>query len=664
MLGAILAFALAVRLMQAYEGLPYLHHFDEPQVASTALQIMRSGDLNPHFFNYGSLLIYMNLGVDVLHYYHLMGQPEENAGSLGALDDIRTEHDTGWHWTISHPSFYLWNRWLTALFGAGSVALVYFIGRAVGGGWAGLLAAAFLAGLPLHVEYSAYVTTDVPASFLSIATVLLSVRHLQEGRPGQLLAALACGGLAASTKYNAAVVLSVPLAAFLLSLLSRRAVPRPWLWAALPAVPAVAFLIGTPCALLDLRQFLIDVGTEVRHYGVLGHGTTTTTAPGWPHLAWQAGMISSTLGIPVTLLAVLGAVSMLARRAGWLVLLHPVLYALFMAGQRVKVERNLVVLYAFAAIAAGAGAMALVRVAAALALPHSKARRWVAVAVPILIAILVLIPGAQAASIAWRAFRVPEPRSQALLAAARLAAKAPPPARVGIAEEMRAHPLDLARIGASATVKPWLDLVCDPAPYSVILRPGRFTGFRGEAKPTADMLKEMAPAGFAAVESFGLGPLFLDLYSTMPLVELLVPSTESSTAGTWTCQERFASSDLKTSMKYAIDPNGTLQMTKGGWALTPPVRAGAGRYAFVLLASGQGAGGEPARLHLTVEDASAEKTLLLEQDRRDYVLGFEVAQETALSLRVAFVNDFWSPKNLQDRNAYLGRIVLLHRRSR
>ena len=36
-------------------GLPYLYHPDEPLGVSVAINMVKTGDLNPHFFGYGSL---------------------------------------------------------------------------------------------------------------------------------------------------------------------------------------------------------------------------------------------------------------------------------------------------------------------------------------------------------------------------------------------------------------------------------------------------------------------------------------------------------------------------------------------------------------------------------------------------------------------------------
>ena len=83
-------------------GLPYLHHWDEPPVVRTAIRIMQSGDWNPHYFHYPSLLIYLQIPFYILNYFRLMG-----SGQLSSLADIVTSVQTGWSWTITT---FWWNR--------------------------------------------------------------------------------------------------------------------------------------------------------------------------------------------------------------------------------------------------------------------------------------------------------------------------------------------------------------------------------------------------------------------------------------------------------------------------------------------------------------------------------------------------------------------------
>ena len=225
-LGAILLGALALRLLEARRGLPYLHHWDEPFVANRALQILRTGDFNPHFFNYGSLVIYADAAVDALHYLALARLPDGDPAALrdpgavrfrGAREDpLVTAPEQEPYW-VSHPSFYLWNRRLTALFGTLAVALTFALARRLAepgsGNRAGLAAAFALATCGYHIEQSAWITTDVPAATLALAVLLGTLAFVDGAGPRSLLLAAAALGLAASTKYNSAVFALVPAGA-------------------------------------------------------------------------------------------------------------------------------------------------------------------------------------------------------------------------------------------------------------------------------------------------------------------------------------------------------------------------------------------------------------------------------------------------------------------
>ena len=124
----ILAAAFALRGMQAWFGMPYLHYWDEPQTASTALNIIKSGDLNPHFFHYGSLLIYACVLADFVYYFFAHDLSLSSSLHLDSISDVVTNADTNWPWTISHPQFYVADRFLIVLFGVGTVAVTYLIG--------------------------------------------------------------------------------------------------------------------------------------------------------------------------------------------------------------------------------------------------------------------------------------------------------------------------------------------------------------------------------------------------------------------------------------------------------------------------------------------------------------------------------------------------------
>jgi hypothetical protein len=53
--------AFATRFDRVKWGFPYLYYWDEPQTASTALRMLKTGNFNPYFYNYGTLPICINL---------------------------------------------------------------------------------------------------------------------------------------------------------------------------------------------------------------------------------------------------------------------------------------------------------------------------------------------------------------------------------------------------------------------------------------------------------------------------------------------------------------------------------------------------------------------------------------------------------------------------
>jgi len=55
LIGIILLIALSVRLWGVNYDLPYIYHPDEPGYIAISQNIFKTGDLNPHFFNYPSL---------------------------------------------------------------------------------------------------------------------------------------------------------------------------------------------------------------------------------------------------------------------------------------------------------------------------------------------------------------------------------------------------------------------------------------------------------------------------------------------------------------------------------------------------------------------------------------------------------------------------------
>ena len=67
-LAVILALAALLRFVALGAGIPFNIGVDEPEIMSRVVQMMRTGDFNPHFFDYPGLYFYVQLGVAVLRF--------------------------------------------------------------------------------------------------------------------------------------------------------------------------------------------------------------------------------------------------------------------------------------------------------------------------------------------------------------------------------------------------------------------------------------------------------------------------------------------------------------------------------------------------------------------------------------------------------------------
>lgn len=585
--------------------------------------MVQTGDLNPHFFRYGSLLIYLCALVDIPVLWSLFSRPD----GITALDQVK--YGVGDVWTVSHPQILLGNRLLVAGFGVATVAMAAAHARRLAGEWAGVLAAAFLAGLSVHVLYSGVVGNDAIVAALVTTCAYAALRHVEEETQRWLLLSALCSGLAASAKYNAGVSLVLPGLAVLLR--------RPALWrvALVPALAAIGFLSATPFAVLDLPAFVQDVGREIRHYTVDGHAGETVVA-GWPHVRHQLGEMAHELAAWRWVAPLLVAIAALSRaRRAWTFLLFPLAYGAAMSGTIIGFHRNWLAMYPFLAIAVGVGGARLV---AALPRPVST----------VTAAGLALLCGLSArdASLHWAS--VADPRSAIL---DQVIASGEP---VGVAEELRLHPLDLARLPPTVSVAPLHDLMCGPALRVVVP-----VGFKTQRAPDW-ALTSLLPQAARDGERAGGHGFWLD-GSDIRLDLLLLDNRPRPSA----C-DTLPSPALSTFIGSKPFPRdeGAVYMVWTGTLTSPALTLPAGRYEAAWWLRGVPAANKwPA---WTAEDgrgANASGTLSGEWE--EITLPFEVAATpeepaadegtvapeptlTPVSLTIAFTND--ETVNGEDRN--------------
>ncbi|HMO59716.1 MAG TPA: glycosyltransferase family 39 protein, partial [Roseiflexaceae bacterium] len=335
--------ALVLRLRGIAGGLPWVDHPDEPNPVGYVIEMLRSGDLNPHAFQKPSLYVYMLLGVSSIGYMHGL--------ATGAMAQLDTFHLTT-HIYTTVPAFFLWGRWLTATLGALTVALVPLLSRRQIGLSVALFAGGWLAFSRFHLQHSQYVTTDVASGLLVLLTFAAALRIANEGSWHTYLLAGICAGLAASTKYNVGIAALMIVAAHVIFWRGRALLMLPRLMAAGIAA-LLAFIAGTPYALLSFDEFRTGMIGQIGAYnaGPQGDVRGAWNIGGYTTFFWVNGLLP--LGSVATLLGLL----LLWRRNRALVLVwlaFALPYLLLLLAQESHFMRNLIPLLVLCALPIGA----------------------------------------------------------------------------------------------------------------------------------------------------------------------------------------------------------------------------------------------------------------------------------------------------------------------
>jgi 4-amino-4-deoxy-L-arabinose transferase-like glycosyltransferase len=343
LLAVIVLAAVSLRAWGLGYGLPALNHPDEPNKVSIAQGMIRSGDPNPHYFKKGTLLIYVTAAAQAGYYGW-----GRLAGWFDGFEDVAEPkflvYGTGW---TAQPGTFLAARWISVVLGTACVVLVYVIASmVVADPRAGLVAAAFAALAPIPVENSRYIAVDVYAVFFCLVAVVLSLRLHESGRLRDAVWAGVATGLAASSKYPAALVGLVPALAALLGP-ARRSLVRAWL--ALPVAAAAGFLATTPYALLAWQEFRRDFVHEQQHYTTGHAGMEGATASYYADQLWNVE------GAALCVMASVGLLVLARRRPGAaaVLLVFPLAYFVSIVGLPVRNARTLFPFLPFLYVLAG-----------------------------------------------------------------------------------------------------------------------------------------------------------------------------------------------------------------------------------------------------------------------------------------------------------------------
>jgi 4-amino-4-deoxy-L-arabinose transferase-like glycosyltransferase len=343
----VVLLALILRLWGSRFDLPYIHHPDEPMTINVAVQMLQAGDLNPHFFHWGTAYLYLVAAVYVP--YYLLGRV---LGFVHGVLDLATvkQYVLGVAY-ISLPAEVWVARLVSVALGVGTVYLVYLVGRALCNHEAGLLGAVLLAVSTAHVIQSHFAVPDVAMIFFFCLSILYAARWVSVGGRSDGLWAGFWGGIAAATKYNAIVLVLLSLGAAQLLRHGRRAWKTPDIaWTGVAAV--VGFILGVPATIVATRELGEGLAFTMRHYAS-GH----TGMEGTPLLWYLRFLAGQGLLAPV---AIAGIVWGASRRERTTILLGIVTLCYFglISTYTVRNERTILPLFP---LMAALGGMALAR---------------------------------------------------------------------------------------------------------------------------------------------------------------------------------------------------------------------------------------------------------------------------------------------------------------
>jgi len=152
-------------------------------------------------------------------------------------------------------------RLLSALMGVGTIIVVFHSAKKFFNEDIALLAAAILGFSTLHIRYSGYALPDVATAFFVSCSLYYALAALRSETRRDYILAGVFAGLAATTKYNGAMVTTSIAAVHLVHLHDRKLLGRPaaWLnskvlWSA--AAFICALILGSPGLLIDPVSFI------------------------------------------------------------------------------------------------------------------------------------------------------------------------------------------------------------------------------------------------------------------------------------------------------------------------------------------------------------------------------------------------------------------------
>lgn len=328
----LMVLGFGLRVWGIKYGLPYLYHPDEP-LLQNALTMVKTNDLNPHFFGYGSLFFYINAAVYWLYY-----QMGRMVGLFSSVTDIPDLQIIGMGvGRALMPTEVIAGRLVSVFLGTLCIPAAYWLGTRLSGRRAGLLSAVFVTVSAPLVIHSQFITPNILATLLvSLTLAALVWSNPQRPYLSSILIGLAFG-CAVASKYNAALLI-IPLGVTYFLQYGWRMIKRPDLYF-IPVVAGLAFLAVTPYALLDFTKFWSDTLYHLEYYRVVSHPGMEGNTVGFylTYLLKQEGLM-----VFLSIVPVVGYIRT-RNRTGLILASFAIPYTLYISTLNVRNDRTILI---------------------------------------------------------------------------------------------------------------------------------------------------------------------------------------------------------------------------------------------------------------------------------------------------------------------------------
>jgi len=413
LLVAITLFSFGIRVWGITFGLPFAYHPDEQQYVSPAIEVV-SGDFEPLAYYNPALYVYVLGAVYGLTYLGL---------TLFGAFPVHFDLSAAWGapmlpW-ISGLLFLA--RYTTAASSVLTTLLVYQLGRYAYSRETGL-GAAIIYGLTfLPAREAHFAVSDTPVALGVAVTLYVCLKIVRRGRWSDYVWAGLALGLAAATKYTAALLV-LPLGTA--HLLSRRYQTWPqrlgeaWRVIGAGLVAVAGFLLASPYTVLAYDEFWADFSENLNSARIGFQGLDLDPAGGaifyLKALIWGMGW-----PVLILFLAAIGLALWRRRRVDIVLLVLPVIGMFYMQRQAMYFVRWLTpFLPALAVLGAETAHVATRRVSGWL--PRQAIRQPFASVVsrvsllPIILVTALTLPSTYVALSADYVFSQPDTRTEAL----------------------------------------------------------------------------------------------------------------------------------------------------------------------------------------------------------------------------------------------------------